>query len=185
MQCPKCVAFELLPAFHPDAHGLEMAAQPHMCSHCGGLWMPSATAIGLIKSKALLQPVVIDDPAAIRARDAKVGTCPNNHGILIRITIFDNEPYTLERCAECGGMWFDGGEWERLRANPQEHRVLDWDAAEMLAVAALKEAVERDAMLAQYGEVLVKQLEWVADALRPFDDKVKALNYLRLRMAGQ
>ena len=94
-------------------------------------------------------------------------------------------PYTLERYEQCGGMWFGGGEWERLRANPAEHRVLDWDVNEMLAVAALKDAVERDAMVAQYGEVLVKQLEWLADALRPFDDKGRALSYLRLRMAEQ
>lgn len=185
MFCPKCTAFELLPAYHPKAKALEQAAQPHMCPNCGGLWMPSATAIGLLHADAALQPVVIDDPEALRARDAQVGVCPQRHGMLIRITIFDREPYTLERCAQCGGMWFDSGEWERLRANPEEHRVLDWDVNEALTVAALKDAVERDAMIAHYGEVLVKNVEWLADALRRFDDREKALNYLLLRLAGQ
>lgn len=183
MQCPKCTAFELLPAYHPKAKDYDLSAQPHMCPHCGGMWMPSATAIGLLGADTVLQPVVIDDPSAIRNRDAKVGLCPRSHGMLIRITIFDEEPYSLERCVQCGGMWFDGGEWERLRKNPEEHHVLDWSATELLAVAALKEAVERDTMIAAYGQVLVEQLEWLADALRPFDDKTKALNYLRLRMA--
>ncbi len=183
MECPKCASYELVPVYHPRAAAREPAPDIRMCPHCGGLWMASTTAIRLIGSDTLLQPIAVDDPEAARARDAKTGMCPNHHGLLIRITIFDDEPYSLERCAQCGGMWFDGGEWERLRTNPQDHRVLDWDLSETLAVAALKDVVERDALVARYGEALVGQLETLADALRSSEDSAKALAYLRLRLA--
>jgi Zn-finger nucleic acid-binding protein len=46
--------------------------------------------------------------------DAKAGLCPEGHGILIRARVEVDQPFYLDRCFKCGGVWFDSGEWQRL-----------------------------------------------------------------------
>jgi Zn-finger nucleic acid-binding protein len=50
----------------------------------------------------------------VEDHDAKAGLCPEGHGIMIRARVEVDEPFYLDRCFECGGVWFDSGEWQRL-----------------------------------------------------------------------
>lgn len=47
-------------------------------------------------------------------QDQKTGVCPEGHGIMIRARIEVEEPFYLERCSRCGGIWFDAGELEKI-----------------------------------------------------------------------
>jgi hypothetical protein len=49
--------------------------------------------------------------------DKRTGLCPSGHGIMIRARVDIDEPFYLEKCATCGGIWFDNGEWIRLAGN--------------------------------------------------------------------
>ena len=46
--------------------------------------------------------------------DSKTGICPEGHGIMIRTKIETDDPFYLEKCSACGGIWFDSGEWDKL-----------------------------------------------------------------------
>jgi Zn-finger nucleic acid-binding protein len=46
--------------------------------------------------------------------DAETGICPLGHGIMIRAKVDIDEPFYLEKCSSCGGIWFDNGEWEKI-----------------------------------------------------------------------
>lgn len=50
-------------------------------------------------------------------QDKKGGFCPFEHGLLdrVRVELDDGgEPFYLERCRTCSGVFFDDGEWSRL-----------------------------------------------------------------------
>ena len=54
------------------------------------------------------------NPEAAAEADARTGLCPLGHGIMRRAKVELSEPFFLERCASCGGIWFDEGELGRL-----------------------------------------------------------------------
>jgi len=49
--------------------------------------------------------------------DNRTGPCPSGHGIMIRAKVDIDEPFYLEKCTTCGGIWFDHGEWLRIVEN--------------------------------------------------------------------
>lgn len=53
--------------------------------------------------------------------DKKTGLCPAGHGIMIRARVALDQPFYLEKCTACGGIWFDKGEWLRIA----EHNLAD------------------------------------------------------------
>ncbi len=55
--------------------------------------------------------------SATNQHDTKTGICPEGHGIMTRAKIDTEEPFYLEKCSSCGGIWFDAGEWEKLATN--------------------------------------------------------------------
>ncbi len=46
--------------------------------------------------------------------DDKTGLCPEGHGIMVRAKIDVEDPFYLEKCTHCGGIWFDSGEWQQI-----------------------------------------------------------------------
>lgn len=102
--CPKCRTVALT---HPDPR----ASRLLRCPSCKGTWLP--------KDEARLEAVgtLLAHDSTIRpgeAGDSRTGLCPLGHGILIRARVDLAEPFFLERCPECHGIWFDKGEWNAL-----------------------------------------------------------------------
>ena len=56
-------------------------------------------------------------PEHALGEDKRTGRCPDGHGLLRRARVTFHTPYFLERCARCGGVWFDAGEWSRAAAD--------------------------------------------------------------------
>lgn len=104
MNCPKCKTSEL----NKNAFN-----SPYFCKSCGGMWYAddSTADFGDIKVQH------IDDKDASKDHDHKTGMCPSGHGIMIRAKVDIDEPFYLEKCSACGGIWFDKGEWLRIAEN--------------------------------------------------------------------
>jgi len=104
MKCPKCRSSELK---KPNYHS------PFFCEKCGGMWLLNVERSDL--------PEITIDPADIDLdsddHDKKTGICPSGHGIMIRAKVDIGEPFYLEKCTICGGIWFDRGEWQRVAEN--------------------------------------------------------------------
>jgi len=58
--------------------------------------------------------------------DSKTGICPQGHGIMTRAKIEIDEPFYLEKCSTCGGVWFDQGEWQKLEKNNLKENINDF-----------------------------------------------------------
>lgn len=110
MNCPVCKKPSLT------------AAQPetglfaHKCSECSGYWITPleferwlATAPASETSAA---PIELSSKEKSGAK-----FCPNSGHLLVKYRVSADLDFALNRCGACGGVWFDGNEWEILKAH--------------------------------------------------------------------
>jgi Zn-finger nucleic acid-binding protein len=172
-RCPKC-----------DSAALTKVAESLVscCSKCSGFWVPPL---------AFAEPDVI---AALQARDVRpqapleqdhrTGPCPEGHGLLRRARVTNTDPYFLERCARCGGVWFDPGEWSRLaEAGLLTDVTTLWSPAwrERLSDEQNRASLEAD-LRHKLGNQTFELLESLADSLSEQKLGGLALAYLRERL---
>src|SRR5450755_2535894 len=110
--CPKCTT-QLLVAV--DGTRSKVGAPALQCPSCSGFWVPP---------EVVALPGIVDvlkerdaRPSQTPSEDKRTGQCPDGHGLLRRARVTWHNPYFLERCARCGGVWFDAGEWSRAAAD--------------------------------------------------------------------
>jgi Zn-finger nucleic acid-binding protein len=104
MDCPKCKTIQLR---------TPQPKSPSFCKQCGGMWMANLGASDFIEAVTEICPKKI----AGNDSDKKTGVCPFGHGIMMRAKVDIDEPFYLEKCTTCGGIWFDQGEWLRIVEN--------------------------------------------------------------------
>lgn len=84
------------------------------CAQCKGFWVPP---LGFGEPGVVQRLMELDlRPEHPLEQDHRTGVCPEGHGVLRRARASNEDPYFLERCARCGGVWLDPGEWSRLAA---------------------------------------------------------------------
>lgn len=101
MKCPKC-RNEILQKSVDRA--------PSCCPKCQGIWVLDAL-LPKISSEVDEQH---GKSEAAAEHDRVTGLCPSGHGIMIRAKVDLPTPFYLEKCAICGGIWFDKGEAQRI-----------------------------------------------------------------------
>ncbi len=103
MKCPKCKTIELKKSGYNS---------PYFCDKCKGMWLSNI-------ENSNLPDITIENIAddSVTDNDNKTGLCPSGHGVMIRAKVDIDEPFYLERCTACGGIWFDNGEWLRIAEN--------------------------------------------------------------------
>ena len=101
MNCPKCKDQVL------GKRGYDSQAN---CPKCGGMWLEFDNLPGFIET--LKSSPETENTA--NPNDERTGLCPSGHGIMLRAKIDVEEPFYLEKCGTCGGIWFDNGEWQRI-----------------------------------------------------------------------
>jgi Zn-finger nucleic acid-binding protein len=104
MKCPKCKSSELNKISYNS---------PYLCMSCDGMWFSK----DLIAHFREITIEDIDHNQLSNDHDCKTGMCPSGHGLMIRAKVDIDEPFYLERCSACGGIWFDKGEWQRIAEN--------------------------------------------------------------------
>ncbi|MEQ8986030.1 MAG: zf-TFIIB domain-containing protein [Deltaproteobacteria bacterium] len=175
-KCPKCRDVEL-----DEADG--RASRLMRCGQCGGTWFPKDEArleavAGLVSQNSTSHPT--------SEADQPTNLCPEGHGILIRAQVEVDEPFHLERCATCHGIWFDKGEWNRLaQSHLLQHLERLWDPAWRFRFKRTEDEDDRRKRLTDaLGEPLVEMIETLGTALRAKDETVKgeAIAYLEERL---
>ena len=109
MKCPKCEETTLT---RVRVGELEV----DHCNECGGLWLDRDELPRLLEAdKGALRDLR-------RGRDrteanTRRGSCPHCGTELLRVVSASQRSVTLDKCADCGGVWLDGGELNTLLGN--------------------------------------------------------------------
>jgi Zn-finger nucleic acid-binding protein len=152
------------------------------CRKCAGFWVPPLAfeepgIVELLKERDL-------HPEHPLEQDHRTGVCPDGHGLLRRARASNDDPYFLERCGRCGGVWFDPGEWSRLA----DARLLTdvtslWSPAwrEHLSEEQNRASLRAD-LRAKLGGETFELLETLVDKLSQQNLSALALAYLQQRL---
>jgi Zn-finger nucleic acid-binding protein len=172
-RCPKCSSQVLVP--------FEKTAALR-CAECQGFWVPPA-ALEEPDVRSLLRERDLH-PKERLEQDHRTGPCPDGHGLLRRARVTNDDPYFVERCARCGGVWFDPGEWTRLADTELLGDVTNlWSPAwrEHLSEEQNRASLAND-LRQKLGTETFELLEHLIEKLTEQDAAALALAYLRERL---
>ncbi len=112
MLCPVCKNCSL------RAQEIDPGLTSSHCPDCGGRWIASyqywkwrektGKSLAEKPTEAGIKPPVKDSAAA--------KLCPECGHFLRRFPVGHGIEFTLDRCGNCGGTWFDANEWETLKS---------------------------------------------------------------------
>ena len=173
MNCPKCKTDRLRKKDYKA---------PATCPNCGGMWLESKGIPTFMDvSEGLAEA---DSGKALN--DGKTGICPNGHGIMIRARIDTEEPFYLEKCPHCGGIWFDKGELREIISN----NVVDnldsfwcksWQVRHRKATNREKYYEINKRLL---GEDIFDRIIQLSERLKTHPEKGRAIALLQLEIKG-
>ncbi len=142
MNCPICdTPLERLTLFRADGFGAELRG--FGCSQGHGVFLPSDLYFDW---RDRHEPRQVLDLSVVTgdvgdAKRAKL--CPQDGRIMLRYRSGGDRGFWIDRCGTCGGVWFDGSEWEATVAAGLHERLprvfsdaWERDAEEESAVAA-------------------------------------------------
>jgi Zn-finger nucleic acid-binding protein len=172
-RCPKCGA---------GALSALAGSRVLRCSTCCGFWVPP---LAFEEPNVVATLLGLDlHPTGPLEQDHRTGPCPEGHGLLRRARVTNEDPYFLERCARCGGVWFDPGEWTRLAGAGLLTNVTDlWSPAwrEHLSEEHNRHSLEAD-LKHKLGAETFELLDTLAHKLHGQALGALALAYLRERL---
>jgi Zn-finger nucleic acid-binding protein len=170
--CPKCRDTILR---SPEGRATRLLR----CPDCRGTWLPKDEA----RIEAVGDLLEHDTIRPSKPEDLKTGLCPFGHGILIRARVELEEPFYLDRCNECGGIWFDKGEWNKLaRGHLLDHLHALWDPAVRFRLQKQRaDLVFKQKLESEVGTEAFKHLLAIAELLQHSDQQAKlaAIAFLR------
>lgn len=169
MKCPKCKTTDLKKnAFN----------RPFACPDCKGIWIENNDAAAVSESV----PV---EPESLQAgggsMDEKTGICPAGHGIMLRAKVEIEDPFYLEKCSKCGGIWFDAGEWQRLAQSHLAENLSDFWTQSWQRKQQKEKNRQHFLTLNKrlLGESMFHSIMELATSLKDHPEKIHALALLR------
>lgn len=174
--CPKCRRELLVPAVSADT-----ASPPLECPSCKGMWFEEADAQRIVEGDSLQELPHTGETSS--SLDDRVGMCPYGHAILTRAKVDTEPPFHLDRCAKCGGIWFDQGEWTRLASQHTLHALRDlWKPVLRKQLQQAQAAVSQDEELeALLGKELFARATQIAADLREHPHREAAVDLILRR----
>ncbi len=108
MNCPKCQTATLA-QFKVEGVAVDR------CSTCAGTWF-DVHELGQLLAEDARQVAALTRGASDQSLDQKRGRCPRDGADLLRIYSAIDRGVVLDACADCHGIWLDGGEFAKLLA---------------------------------------------------------------------
>jgi Zn-finger nucleic acid-binding protein len=182
MDCPKCRS--------ALTNGLlgDMLLTKH-CAECAGEWISGQN----YQSWRFRQPEAEANPDVLAKNyhlaytpspyDAKTAPCPECGRIMARGKISLKQPFYVEHCLTCGGIWCDRGEWvmlERLNLHLNIAQIFSgtWQAK---ARASHTNELERQAVIDKVGVEMAQRVFDLAEILTKHPNGDFAAAYLLRR----
>jgi Zn-finger nucleic acid-binding protein len=113
VQCPKDKRVELVSSRLADTMEVQC------CPDCKGTWIPPEQYVAWKRHQRPTEPTLpqptLDVDYVTSPLDARAALCPDCHHYLARAKVGLKQPFYVERCPNCGGIWCDHGEWEVLQ----------------------------------------------------------------------
>ena len=168
MNCPKCKTTNLLRKSYES---------PYKCPNCKGMWLENSKIPKFMKENSLSA----NEESMETRNDDKTGLCPEGHGIMIRARIDTKEPFHLEKCSKCGGVWFDNGEWQKIvKKNLTDQLAIFWCKSwqtQQRKQRGKKKYHEINRQL--LGEDVFNQIMQLSEALQKHPEKGRAIALLQ------
>lgn len=84
---------------------------------CGGIWFDKGELEQVDEAKETRGEALLNIPRDpdILVPDRAIRKCPVDGTSMNRIRFGEKIPLEIDECPECGGVWLDGGELEKLR----------------------------------------------------------------------
>ncbi len=155
-----------------------------VCKSCGGTWLRSQhyEAWRATQSIPADMPDTSDQeiPCTPAPTDSRAGLCPECGSYLSRVKVGWQYPFYVERCAACGGIWCDRGEWDSLQAMNLHTAIPQLFSMQWQFTAREKQQMhsERQALSAKLGEPLAQEVISLADKLENSEYGDFAVAYL-------
>ena len=110
MNCPVCKKATLQNA------DITTNLKVKLCKQCGGCWIQSYQYWKwLDKHGDILPEKPVAETSPLPVNDSQAGKiCPECGHFLTRRKVGRGISFHLDRCNNCGGIWFDKNEWEIL-----------------------------------------------------------------------
>lgn len=174
-RCPKCKTVDLKMAGRGGTPALR-------CYQCHGMWISLKEAEELVMRGAIRDPLSMP-PERVEV-DHVAGLCPEGHGILARARVEGPEPFYLDRCSRCLGVWFDGGEWARLASLHLESNLADlWDPERRRRQLNQRiEAGHRARMVELAGAPLIDEIDALAEKIERHPASRDVAGYLKQKL---
>jgi len=112
MKCPKCMT-ETLSEFSVEEVAVDR------CSACDGIWF-DAQELNRLLAEDARQVASLSRGGENELADGKKGYCPRDGAKLMRVYSAVDRAVIIDACAECRGIWLDGGEFKKLFARRRQ-----------------------------------------------------------------
>lgn len=115
LQCPKC---------HQPLTGLDYeGVHIDTCPSCGGDWLDAGELGAIVKARTVRfdQQQCLEMARAEKITGVKLSTldrhftCPSCGGTTHPVNYGDDTGLIIDKCAQCGGVWIDKGELEKIQ----------------------------------------------------------------------
>jgi Zn-finger nucleic acid-binding protein len=175
MNCPVCK----IPLKNTDQ--LEPQLTARICTQCNGHWVNSYQ---YWKWRDTQKGVISDIPPgekSIAVKDtnnAKI--CPECNRLLFSSKVGHGLKFSLDRCAFCGGLWFDSNEWEALKQaglHLDAHTIFTKVWQQEIRKQEIKEDYERS-YAQRFGEDAYKEIKRIRNWIQNNPKKEDLLRYL-------
>ncbi|MDY6805193.1 MAG: zf-TFIIB domain-containing protein [Cyanobacteriota bacterium] len=180
MKSPKCNC-ELQPSILNDVISVQY------CPESQGFWISSIDYEGWLRilpnwygEEVTLPHQYMFEDFKPSAYDSKAGLCPECGFYLSRAKINIKRPFYVERCMNCGGIWFDNGEWEILEQLGLHTRIKEIFSTRWQTQVRHNqhEVTARVSLMEQLGEEIADYIFQLADILEDHPHGDAAATYL-------
>lgn len=175
MICPACGAKHFAPV------KIEGALPAEQCSECQGVWVE----LELYRMWRKNRPQIAAHEYAGQITEVNdaVRLCPQTGRMMTRIRVSKDNPLLLDYSVAAQAVWFDKGEWERLKAlglADQLDAVVSERWQVELREAASRERVEK-AMRARFGDAAYEELVRTRDWMATQPNRMEMLAFLNAK----